>query len=205
MIDPKGLAPTAGAPEPRRPKLTPKRSAAIIGAVRAGQYVETAAAVVGVNKDTIYRWLRIGARRGWEVERPPRAPDRYEAACAKLSDALTRAWAESESADVEGILRAGTTHATETTTTVIEERDAAGNLTGTRTTTVTRLIPPDAKMLAWHASHRFGPRWAERSAVEHSGPEGGAIPVAVDIEGLAAKVRSLRGEVVDGEVVELQE
>lgn len=46
---------------PGRPrKLTPDLSERIIDAVLEGNYLETAAQVAGVNKTTLYRWLRRG-------------------------------------------------------------------------------------------------------------------------------------------------
>ena len=43
-------------------KLTPEIQAKICDAIRAGAYVETAAALAGISKDTFYRWLKQGAR-----------------------------------------------------------------------------------------------------------------------------------------------
>lgn len=43
-------------------KLTPEIQAKICDAIRAGAYVETAAALAGISKDTFYRWLKKGAR-----------------------------------------------------------------------------------------------------------------------------------------------
>lgn len=46
---------------PRPTKLTPKLQERIVGFVRAGAYVETAAAAAGISKETLYSWLRRGA------------------------------------------------------------------------------------------------------------------------------------------------
>ena len=46
---------------PRPTKLTPKLQERIAGFVRAGAYVETAAAAAGVSKVTLYAWLKRGA------------------------------------------------------------------------------------------------------------------------------------------------
>ena len=43
-------------------KLNPEISAKICDAIRAGNYIETAAAYAGISRDTLYRWLKKGAR-----------------------------------------------------------------------------------------------------------------------------------------------
>lgn len=45
----------------RPTKLTPKLQEQIVSYLRAGAYVETAAAAAGIAKDTLYAWLRRGA------------------------------------------------------------------------------------------------------------------------------------------------
>lgn len=46
----------------RPSKLTPDIQARIVSAIRAGNYIETAAAYVGISKTTLYKWMRDGAR-----------------------------------------------------------------------------------------------------------------------------------------------
>lgn len=46
----------------RPTKLTPEIQAKIVEALRAGNYIETAAAYAGINKTTLYDWLKRGAR-----------------------------------------------------------------------------------------------------------------------------------------------
>lgn len=43
-------------------KLTENTQATIVRSLRAGNYVETAAAAAGISKSTLYDWLRRGAR-----------------------------------------------------------------------------------------------------------------------------------------------
>lgn len=54
---------------PRVLKLTPALSDKIIGYLRAGAYIETAAAAAGISKQTLYNWLRRAAD---EDEKDPR-------------------------------------------------------------------------------------------------------------------------------------
>jgi transposase len=47
---------------PRPTKLTAETRAKIVSAVRAGNYIEVAAAYAGVSRATLYKWLQRGAR-----------------------------------------------------------------------------------------------------------------------------------------------
>jgi len=83
--------------------LTPELCEKICGVLRAGNYVETAAAYVGIAKDTFYRWLRRGARATdandtTEIEAP------YREFHAAVSEAI----AASEIRDVALIAKAAT-------------------------------------------------------------------------------------------------
>lgn len=49
-------------PAGRPCKLTPEIQKRIVTALHAGNYIETAAAYAGISKDTLYRWLKQGAR-----------------------------------------------------------------------------------------------------------------------------------------------
>jgi len=51
----------------RPTKLTPERQAEIVRLLRAGNYVETVCAYVGITKESFYEWLRRG-RRGWKID-----------------------------------------------------------------------------------------------------------------------------------------
>ncbi|MFX4303012.1 IS630 transposase-related protein [Alicyclobacillus tolerans] len=59
----------------------------IVEAIRAGNYIETAAAYAGVNKSTIYDWLKRGARGDG-------------AEFVSFSNAVEKALAEAEMRDV---------------------------------------------------------------------------------------------------------
>ncbi len=75
-------------------KLTPETQEKILAAVRAGNYLETAAAFAGVSKKTFYQWLQRGARtRTWTIYRA-------------FSEALAEALAVAEVADVASIAKA---------------------------------------------------------------------------------------------------
>ncbi len=73
----------------RPSKLTPELQEKIVTAIRAGNYIETAAAYAGVSKDTLYAWLKRGGR---EVS----AKSPYH----RFSDAVEKALADAEMRDV---------------------------------------------------------------------------------------------------------
>jgi len=76
----------------RKSKLTPERQERIINAIRAGSYVETAAALAGIHRDTLYDWLK----RGRSEEEP------YATFLAAMNEAL----ASAELRDVMAISKA---------------------------------------------------------------------------------------------------
>jgi len=78
----------------RPSKLTPELQAKIVNAIKAGNYMETAAAYAGISKDTLYVWLRDGARAKSGKKRA-------------FSDSIKGALAESEIDDVARIRAAG--------------------------------------------------------------------------------------------------
>jgi len=80
-------------PGGRPTKLTPELQERICLAIRAGNYIEVAASFAGIHKDTLYAWLKRGARASSGVYR-------------EFSDALEKALADSEAADVARISKA---------------------------------------------------------------------------------------------------
>lgn len=88
-------------------KLTKEVQDKIVSAIRLGNYMETAAAYAGINKDTLYNWLRRGQR-----EKEKKAKDeayeipRYERQFVRFSDAVEKALAEAEMRDVMVIYEA---------------------------------------------------------------------------------------------------
>lgn len=52
----------------RPTKLTLERQAEIVRLLRAGNYVETVCAYVGIHRDTFNGWMRRG-RRGWKIDK----------------------------------------------------------------------------------------------------------------------------------------
>jgi transposase len=80
-------------------KLTPEIIGRIVQALRAGSYVETAAAHAGIHKDTYYRWMREGAAEREHIS-SGRKPRKSKALFLDLSDAVERAMADAELRDL---------------------------------------------------------------------------------------------------------
>lgn len=83
---------------PRVLKLTAERSEKIIGYLRAGAYIETAAAAAGISKQTLYNWL---SRAADENEEDP--------IFAKFAAAVEEAQALAEVRDIALIGKAAET------------------------------------------------------------------------------------------------
>lgn len=91
----------------RPTKLTSEIQNKIVTAIRAGNYIETAAAYAGISKNTLYDWLKRGAREKERLERNPRARiKKSEAPYVEFSDAVEKAMAEAEIRDVAIIAKA---------------------------------------------------------------------------------------------------
>jgi hypothetical protein len=67
----------------RQTKLTPETQEKIAMVIRAGNYIETAAAYAGISKQCLYEWLRRGAATN--------APPQYRAFAAAIREALAAA------------------------------------------------------------------------------------------------------------------
>ena len=79
----------------------------IITAIRAGNYIETAAAYAGVNKSTLYEWLKRGEREKQRVAENSRYGIRKsEKPYVEFSNAVEKALAEAEIRDVAIIAKA---------------------------------------------------------------------------------------------------
>lgn len=85
----------------RPTKLDYKVQEKIIQAIKAGNYMETAAAYAGISKSTLYDWLKRGEREKQRVAKNPRYKIRKsEKIYVEFSDAVEKALAEAEVRDV---------------------------------------------------------------------------------------------------------
>lgn len=92
-----------------RPTIIGEVSERVIEFVRAGNYVETAAAAAGISKDTFYAWLRRGARERRRLKKANTRPNKTEQPYLAFSDAIQKATGEAEARDVMLIAKAATT------------------------------------------------------------------------------------------------
>lgn len=91
-------------------KIDEKIIEQIADVVRAGNYIDVAAACFGIDKSTLFDWLRRGAREQRRLESDPNAkPLESEKIYVKLSNAIKRAVADSERRDLATIEKAAET------------------------------------------------------------------------------------------------
>ena len=85
----------------RPTKLNTETQEKIVSAIRAGNYIETAAAYAGIHKSTLYDWLKRGEREKQRVAKNPRYRiKKDEQQFVEFSDAVEKALAEAEVRDV---------------------------------------------------------------------------------------------------------
>lgn len=89
----------------RPSKLTEELTDEITKVVRAGNYIETAAAYAGISKSSLYNWLRRGREERERVERGEK-PKARESVYLGFLDAVEKALAQSEIRDVTMIAKA---------------------------------------------------------------------------------------------------
>lgn len=87
-------------------KLNAEIQKQIIDLIRAGNYIETASSCVGVNKSTLYEWLKRGAR---EKQKNGDKINKSEQIYVEFSNAVEKAIAEAEARDVLIIQKASQT------------------------------------------------------------------------------------------------
>jgi predicted aldo/keto reductase-like oxidoreductase len=85
----------------RPTKLTPELQDEIVKIIRAGNYIETASAYVGINKTTLYAWLKRGAKEKERVAKNTRLKTKKtELPYVEFSNAIEKALAQAEIRDV---------------------------------------------------------------------------------------------------------
>lgn len=95
----------------RPTKINPTIQEQIVKAIRAGNYIETASAYAGINKSTLYDWLKRGEREKQRVAKNPKYKIRKdEAPFVDFSNAVQKALADAEIRDVATIVKASTEH-----------------------------------------------------------------------------------------------
>ena len=108
MPKPKTTTKNKATPKPPRKKagrprsfvLDPSLHRRIIDLVRAGNFPDTAAAAVGIERTTVWKWMKEGAALRRLVENDGYIPRGHEIDLVSFSNEIERASAESEARDV---------------------------------------------------------------------------------------------------------
>lgn len=160
----------------------------IIAAIRAGNYIEGAAAAAGITKQTVYEWRHVAART-----RIAGTPDAdltdHQRRCITFSDAVDEAegiWEVNANRTLERIARGGIEQEVVTVKT-----DHRGNVVERTTRTTSTL--PDARVIEWRLKRRFRDRYAER--VEVTGADGDPLGVELSMDERAASLVELAARV----------
>lgn len=143
----------------RPPKISPEIISAIITAIKAGNYMETAAAFAGISKDTLYRWLKMGAR---ELQRVIKEGGRIKAKLkpyCRLSQEIEKATSEAEIRDVSMISKAAA--GANTITETHEYYDERGTLV--KKLSITKQAGPQWQAAAWRLERKYPGKWGRNS------------------------------------------
>lgn len=85
----------------RPTKLNKETQLKVVNAIKAGNYIETAAAYAGISRSTLYDWLKRGEREKQRLAKSSRyRMKKAEAIYVEFSDTVEKALAESEMRDV---------------------------------------------------------------------------------------------------------
>jgi len=168
-------------PTGRPSKLTEERIEAIVNAVAVGTHYVDAAILAGIDRGTLYRWLkRATVAEGLEAS----ARSQSQRRALDLRDGITRAEAEYRRTAEASIDIAGTIGRTVTTV-----KEVAGP-NGTTTSTTSTQVLPDWRARAWRLERRWPDRYGPNASVEVTGQGGG--PVAISLEDVISKADAIR-------------
>lgn len=160
----------------------------VVQLVRAGNYIETAAAAAGISKDTFHGWLRRSAEAHGKLHRKEHltALDR---ACMEFSAAVDDAQAAAEAEDVSRLQGLG--RARRVTTVTVQ---LAADGTEVSRSQQTKELGPDPAVLMWRLERRFRPRWGRQVQVDGQVELGGELDLSASAK---AALGDLVAEVAD--------
>jgi hypothetical protein len=153
----------------RPPKLNPELVERIAAFVRAGNYMESAAAACGVTKSTLYEWLKTGARAKRGIYKD-------------FSNALYRALGEYETRDVAAVDKAIQGYEIRRVRGITRKNPKTGQLEVVEQTVETHM--EYAPMVALERlRRRFPDRWGGREQIEISGNDEKPLVVQDGVSG----------------------
>ncbi len=168
---------------------------AIVGSLRIGSYLETAAAQCDVDAQTIRGWLRIGAKVSTRSALESTPVDQldltdHERRCHEFSASVAQAEADYELAEQSTLHRLGRGGMTRSTSRVKTERrenaDGAVEYIETERVVTTETLAPDPRVIMWRLTRRFPERY------QHTHDGAGTDPFADDGEVTGDLVDELR-------------
>lgn len=160
--------------------LTPEVEQIIIAAVKAGNYLSTAADFAGVSAKTVYEWISRG--EGRDPDRPS-TPE-----LAAFAAAIKKAEAHGKIAALQRIQEAAKgrmLREKRTVTRVIQSKDGTPQEV---TETVEKYFPSAWQADAWMLERRFPEEWGRRDRHELSSPGSDKVEVNLDIQSLISKI-----------------
>lgn len=167
----------------RPTKLTPETIKAVVVPIRAGNYLETAAAFAGVSKRTLHGWMKDARTIYAELEKGTKKLSKLSAKDKLLVEflhAVEVALAESEVRDLSTIGNAATGAQTIEDGKVVSQK------------------PGDWRAAAWRLERKFPKKFGLVQRQEHTGVDGGPIEVD-DLRGLTNEQLRERLRIIDGE------
>lgn len=157
--------------------LNPEVQDTIVTAIRAGNYIETAAAAAGISKETLYDWLRQGAKA-------------KEGKFKDFSDSVQKAMADSEMREVSVLDHAmggGATISKRVTETVTEKK---GGDTITKTVTEETIQPPQWQPAAWRLERKHPEKYGQRQRIDANLNHSGSVTIVVKTSDQDPKVKT---------------
>jgi hypothetical protein len=153
---------------------------AIVEHLAAGNYVETAAAAVGVNRTNLFRLLARGAKALAANARTGKAIPKSEKVYAEFVDRVQVATAQAEARAVDAIARLAEGGLTlrETSVEFVIGHDDDGNeiRTEVKRTETTKALAPNFRAIAWRLERRNPKHWGRGAALETMDADGAPKP-----------------------------
>lgn len=127
----------------------------IVSVLKVGAYIETAAAYVGISKDSIYEWMKKGAVAKGGIYK-------------EFSDAMGKAISEAEMMMLTTVVQAARGN---TTGRYLKDSDGNYILDRHGAKIAIKNVQPDAQSAQWILERRHNKRWGNKQQVEVVNPD----------------------------------